>query len=102
MGKNGFCVTEAGFGSDIGMEKFFDIKCRAAKKQANAVVLVATVRALKMHGGGPAVTPGLPLKPEYTTENVNLVKQGLPNLIKHISNGNKFGVPVVVAINAHA
>lgn len=102
VGKNGFCVTEAGFGSDIGMEKFFDIKCRAAQKQPNAVVLVTTVRALKMHGGGPVVTPGIPLKSEYTTENVDLVKQGLPNLIKHISNGNKFGVPVVVAINAHA
>lgn len=68
----------------------------------DAVVLVTTVRALKMHGGGPAVTPGMPLQSEYTKENLDLVAHGLPNLIKHISNGVKFGVPVVVAINAHA
>lgn len=71
-------------------------------KVPDAVVLVTTVRALKMHGGGPAVTPGAPLKSEYTSENIDLVKQGLPNLIKHISNGVKFGVPVVVCINVHA
>lgn len=102
VGPNGFCITEAGFGSDIGMEKFFDIKCRTSQKVPDAVVLVATVRALKMHGGGPPVTPGAPLKSEYTNENIDLVKQGLPNLIKHISNGNKFGVPVIVCINVHA
>lgn len=102
VGKNGFCLTEAGFGSDIGMEKFFDIKCRTSQKVPDAVVLVTTVRALKMHGGGPAVTPGLPLQSEYTQENIDLVTLGLPNLIKHISNGVKFGVPVVVCINAHA
>lgn len=84
------------------MEKFFDIKCRSSGNIPSAVVLVATVRALKMHGGGPAVTPGAPLKPEYTEENLQLLEKGLPNLIKHIENGNKFGVPVVVAINAHA
>lgn len=99
-GSDGFVVTEAGFGSDIGMEKFFDIKCRASGQIPDAVVLVTTVRALKMHGGGPAVAPGSPLKKEYVTENLDLIKQGIPNLKKHISNGNKFGVPVVVAINS--
>lgn len=83
------------------MEKFFNIKCRASGLIPNAVVLVTTVRALKMHGGGPVVTPGAPLKPEYTQENLPLLKNGLPNLIKHISNGVKFGVPVVVGINKH-
>lgn len=102
VGENGFVLTEAGFGSDIGMEKFFNIKCRTSGKVPNAVVLVATVRALKMHGGGPAVTPGTPLKKEYTEEHLDLVKKGLPNLLKHISNGIKYGVPVVVAINAHS
>lgn len=81
------------------MEKFFDIKCRASGNVPNAVVLVTTVRALKMHGGGPAVTPGAPLKSEYTQENLELLKKGLPNLNKHISNCGKFGLPVVVAIN---
>lgn len=102
VGENGFCVTEAGFGSDIGMEKFFNIKCRTSQKQPNAIVLVTTIRALKMHGGGPAVTSGAPLKKEYTEEHIDLVQSGLPNLIKHISNGIKYGVPVVVAINVHA
>lgn len=102
VGENGFTVTEAGFGSDIGMEKFFNIKCRTSGKVPNAVVLVTTVRALKMHGGGPAVTAGTPLKKEYTEEHLDLVKSGLPNLVKHISNGVAHGVPVVVAINVHA
>lgn len=101
VGKEGYVLTEAGFGSDIGMEKFFNIKCRASGKIPNAVVLVTTVRALKMHGGGPPVTPGTPLKPEYTQENVELVEKGLCNLIKHIDNCIKFGVPVVVSINIH-
>lgn len=100
VGKDGYVVTEAGFGSDIGMEKFFNIKCRKSGKTPNAVVLVTTVRALKMHGGGPPVTPGAPLKPEYTQENLDLLKKGLVNLVKHINNGMKFNVPVVVAINA--
>lgn len=101
VGKDGYVLTEAGFGSDIGMEKFFNIKCRASGKIPNAVVLVTTVRALKMHGGGPAVTPGAPLKTEYTQENLQLVEGGLCNLIKHIENTKKFGVPVVVSINIH-
>lgn len=101
VGEKGFVVTEAGFGSDIGMEKFFNIKCRTSGKVPDAVVLVTTVRALKMHGGGPAVVAGTPLKKEYTEENIELVQKGLPNLIKHISNGVKHGVPVLVSINVH-
>lgn len=99
-GENGYVLTEGGFGSDIGMEKLLNIKCRTSGDIPNCVVLVTTIRALKMHGGGPAVTPGSPLKPEYTKENLELVKKGLPNLIKHINNGNKFGLPVVVCINS--
>ncbi|KAJ9575956.1 hypothetical protein L9F63_007183 [Diploptera punctata] len=102
VGPDGYVVTEAGFGSDIGMEKFFNIKCRYSGAKPNAVVLVASVRALKMHGGGPTVVPGIPLKPEYVHENLELLEKGLPNLIKHITNGRKFGVPVVVAINTFA
>ncbi|XP_076666632.1 pug C-1-tetrahydrofolate synthase, cytoplasmic [Andrena cerasifolii] len=102
VGPEGIVITEAGFGSDIGMEKFFDIKCRTSGHVPNAVVLVATVRALKMHGGGPPVTTGAALKKEYREENLELVRKGLPNLQKHISNGRKFGVPVIVAINVHA
>lgn len=101
VGESGFVITEAGFGSDIGMEKFFNIKCRTSGKIPDAVVLVTTVRALKMHGGGPAVTPGTPLKKEYTEENIELLQKGLPNLVKHISNGAKHGVPVLVSINVH-
>ncbi|CAH1393777.1 unnamed protein product [Nezara viridula] len=102
IGPEGFVITEAGFGSDIGMEKFFDIKCRSSQMIPNAVVLVTTIRALKMHGGGPPVVSGLPLKKEYVEENLDLVKKGIPNLLKHISNGLKFGIPVVVAINYFA
>jgi len=101
VGPKGIVITEAGFGSDIGMEKFFDIKCRTSGYVPNTVVLVATIRALKMHGGGPPVTTGAPLKKEYIEENVELVRKGLPNLRKHISNGLKYGVSVVVAINSH-
>lgn len=101
VGKDGFVLTEAGFGSDIGMEKFFNIKCRASGKIPNAIILVATVRALKMHGGGPAVVPGTPLKSEYTQENLQLLEAGLCNLVKHIENGKKFGIPVVVSVNVH-
>ncbi|KAK9310010.1 hypothetical protein QLX08_000493 [Tetragonisca angustula] len=101
VGPEGIVVTEAGFGSDIGMEKFFNIKCRTSGHVPDAVVLVATVRALKMHGGGPPVTTGAPLKKEYLEENLDLVRKGIPNLQKHISNGTKFGIPVIVAINAH-
>ncbi len=94
-----YVVTESGFGSDIGMEKFFHIKCRASGLIPNAVVLVATVRALKMHGGGPKVVAGRPLDPAYTGENLALLDAGCANLAAHIAIARKFGVPVVVAIN---
>uniref|UniRef100_A0A452RIW8 formate--tetrahydrofolate ligase n=1 Tax=Ursus americanus TaxID=9643 RepID=A0A452RIW8_URSAM len=99
VGEEGFVVTEAGFGADIGMEKFFNIKCRASGLVPNAVVLVATVRALKMHGGGPSVTAGVPLKKEYTEENIQLVADGCCNLQKQIQIAQLFGVPVIVALN---
>ena len=95
-----YVLTESGFGADIGMEKFFDIKCRYSGLIPNAVVLVATVRALKMHGGGPTVRAGAPLAPEYTEENLELLEAGLPNLEAHIENAKKFGIPVVVAVNS--
>ena len=94
-----YVVTESGFGSDIGMEKFFHIKCRASGLVPNAVVLVATVRALKMHGGGPKVVAGRPLDAAYTGENLDLLDAGCANLAAHIGIARKFGVPVVVAVN---
>ncbi|KAL9890659.1 C-1-tetrahydrofolate synthase, cytoplasmic-like [Glossina fuscipes fuscipes] len=99
VGKEGFVCTEAGFGSDIGMEKFCNIKCRSSGRYPNAMVLVATVRALKMHGGGAPVTPGAPLNKQYTEENLQLLEKGIPNLLQHITKGHNFGMPVVVAIN---
>ncbi len=95
-----YLVTESGFGADIGMEKFFDIKCRVSGLIPNAVVLVATVRALKMHGGGPKVVAGRPLDRAYIEENLALLEAGVANLEAHIRIVRKFGVPVVVAINA--
>ena len=86
-----YFVTEAGFGAELGAEKFFDIKCRMAGLRPDAVVLVASVRALKMHGGLP--------KGDLSRENVDALKSGLPNLEKHIENLKSFGVPVVVAVN---
>ncbi|MEE6493967.1 hypothetical protein FKM82_016979 [Ascaphus truei] len=100
VGPEGFVVTEAGFGADIGMEKFFNIKCRYSGLCPHVVVLVATVRALKMHGGGPTVTAGVPLPKAYTEENLELLEKGCSNLRKQIQNAILFGVPVVVAINA--
>ena len=97
-----YVVTESGFGADIGMEKFFDIKCRYSGLIPSVVVLVATVRALKMHGGGPKVVAGKPLDPAYTVENLDMLKAGLPNLQKHIQNALGFGIPVVVAVNSFA
>jgi formyltetrahydrofolate synthetase len=94
-----YVVTESGFGADIGMEKFFNIKCRYSGLIPNAVVLVATVRALKMHGGGPKVSPGAPLDKAYMEENLELLEAGLPNLGVHIKNALRFGIPVVVAVN---
>src|SRR5215216_4958967 len=97
-----YVVTESGFGADIGMEKFFDIKCRYSGLVPQVVVMVATVRALKMHGGGPKVVAGKPLAAEYTEENLDLLRKGLPNMIQHIENALKFGVNVVVAVNSFA
>jgi len=94
-----FVVTESGFGADIGMEKFFDIKCRYSGLIPNVVVMVATVRALKMHGGGPKVVAGKPLDSAYTEENLDLLRAGAVNLVHHIKNALRFGIPVVVAIN---
>ncbi|MBN2386846.1 MAG: formate--tetrahydrofolate ligase [Anaerolineales bacterium] len=95
-----YVITESGFGADIGMEKFFGVKCRYSGLVPQVVVLVATVRALKMHGGGPKVVAGKPLAPEYTEENLDLLRAGLPNLERHIKNALKYGVHVVVAVNS--
>ena len=95
-----YVVTESGFGADIGMEKFFNIKCRYSGLIPNVVVLVATVRALKMHGGGPKVMAGKPLDAAYTEENLDLLRAGLGNMKAHIKNALKFGIPVVVAVNS--
>uniref|UniRef100_A0A8C4Q328 Formate--tetrahydrofolate ligase n=1 Tax=Eptatretus burgeri TaxID=7764 RepID=A0A8C4Q328_EPTBU len=84
------------------LHKFFDIKCRASGLRPSAVVLVATVHALKMHGGGPKVTPGLPLPREYIDENVQLVQRGCCNMRKHISIARLFGLPVVLVLNEFA
>ena len=89
-----YTITEAGFGADLGAEKFFDIKCRYAGLKPDAVVLVATVRALKMHGGVP--------KTDFATPDVEAVKRGIVNLEKHIENIKQYGLPLVVAINAFA
>ena len=94
-----YVVTESGFGADMGMEKFFDIKCRVSGLKPDCVVLVATVRALKTHGGGPRVVAGRPLDSAYTEENLPLLRAGMANLEAHIATVESFGVPVVVAIN---
>ena len=94
-----YVVTESGFGADCGMEKFFDIKCRASGLQPDCVVMVATVRALKMHGGLGRVVPGKPLPPELVEENLEALAKGAVNLTANIAIAKQFGVPVVVAIN---
>ena len=99
VGKDGYVLTESGFGADIGMEKFFNIKCRYSGLVPNCVVMVATIRALKMHGGGPKVVAGQPLSHMYTEENLELLEKGCTNLVKMIQNARLFGIPVVVAIN---
>ena len=99
VGEDGYVLTESGFGADIGMEKFFDIKCRYSGLVPDAVVLVATIRALKMHGGGPAVKAGQPLDHAYTEENLELLEKGCGNMVAHIKNAKRFGIPVVVAVN---
>lgn len=97
-----YVVTESGFGADMGMEKFFDIKCRASGLIPNVVVLVATIRALKMHGGGPKVVAGKPLDKAYTSQNLELLRAGIPNMLHHIKLARKYGIPVVVAVNKFA
>lgn len=95
----GYVVTESGFDFTMGGERFFNIKCRTSGLVPDVVVVVATVRALKVHGGGPPVAAGAPLPMEYQTENIDLVRAGCVNLAKHIANAKSYGVPVVVAIN---
>lgn len=97
--KTGFVVTEAGFDFTMGGERFFNIKCRTSGLVPDVVVVVATVRALKVHGGGPAISPGAVLPQVYKEENVEVLRKGCVNLKKHIENARQYGVPVVVAIN---
>ncbi|KAL2115528.1 hypothetical protein VTJ04DRAFT_9783 [Mycothermus thermophilus] len=97
--KTGFVVTEAGFDFTMGGERFFNIKCRTSGLVPDVVVVVATIRALKVHGGGPPISPGAPLDPVYKEENVDILRKGCVNLAKHVSNARSYGVPVVVAIN---
>lgn len=97
--KTGFVVTEAGFDFTMGGERFFNIKCRTSGLVPDVVVVVATVRALKVHGGGPAISPGAALPQVYKEENVEVLRKGCVNLKKHIENARQYGVPVVVAIN---
>ena len=95
-----YVVTESGFASDMGYEKFWNIKCRCSGLKPDAVVLVATVRALKAHGGAPAVKAGLPPDPAYTTENLELLEKGCDNLLAHIDIIRRSGVQPVVCLNA--
>jgi formyltetrahydrofolate synthetase len=93
-------VTESGFGADIGYEKFWNLKCRISGLSPSAVVIVATVRALKMHGGGPPVRPGAPLSEEYTKEHLDLLEKGCENLMAHIDIVKKSGVRPIVCVNS--
>jgi formyltetrahydrofolate synthetase len=102
VGAEGYVLTESGFGADMGMEKFFNIKSRYSGLIPNCVVLVATIRALKMHGGGPKVTAGQPLHRDYTVENLGLLEKGCSNLVRMIRSARLFGIPVVVAVNRFA
>ncbi|HLE82382.1 MAG TPA: formate--tetrahydrofolate ligase, partial [Dehalococcoidia bacterium] len=92
-------VTESGFAADIGFEKFWNVKCRLSGLKPHVSVLTATIRALKMHGGGPTVTAGLPLPQEYTKENLGLLEKGLPNMLHHINTIKTAGINPVVWIN---
>jgi len=92
-------VTESGFAADIGFEKFWNVKCRYSGLKPNVSILTATIRALKMHGGGPRVSPGLPLPEEYTKENLKLLEKGLPNLLHHLAIIRRSGINPVVCIN---
>jgi formate--tetrahydrofolate ligase len=100
LATNEIVCTEAGFGADMGAEKFFDIKCRASGLKPDAAVVVATVRALKMHGGVGKIVAGKPLDPALLEENVEAVRTGAANLAKHVEIVGRYGIPAVVAINA--
>src|SRR5581483_4439431 len=91
--------TESGFAADMGFEKFWNVKCRYSGLQPHVGVLTATVRALKMHGGGPAVTPGRPIPFEYSRKRLDLLDRGLENLLHHIAIIRKSGLNPVVCIN---
>ena len=93
-------ITESGFGADIGFEKFWNVKCRISGLTPHCSVIVATIRALKMHGGGPKVVPGRPLDEAYTKENLKLVEKGCENLVAHIETVKKAGINPVVCINS--
>lgn len=95
-----YVVTESGFGADMGFEKFVNITCRSSGLRPDCVVLVATVRGLKAHSGDYQVRPGQPLDPALTSENLQALEAGMPNLCKHVENVKSFGIPVVVAVNA--
>ena len=92
-------VTESGFAADIGFEKFWNVKCRLSGLKPHVSVVVATIRALKMHGGGPAVVAGRPLPKEYTEKNIDLLEKGTANLFHHVNNVKKSGIKPVVCIN---
>lgn len=93
-------ITESGFAADIGFEKFWNVKCRISNLVPNVSVITATIRALKMHGGGPDVVPGRPLPDAYTREDLSLLESGIPNLLHHIETVKKAGIKPVVCINA--
>ncbi len=95
-----YLITESGFGADIGFEKFWNLKCRMSGLIPDAVVIVATIRALKMHGGGPAVKPGMPLSKEYAKENLGWLEEGCQNLVAHIETVKKAGVTPIVCVNS--
>mmetsp|Transcript_12955 Transcript_12955/g.12944 ORF Transcript_12955/g.12944 Transcript_12955/m.12944 type:complete len:286 (+) Transcript_12955:1035-1892(+) len=99
VGEDGYVVTEAGFGSDIGFEKFCNIKCKYSGLKPNCAVLVVTIRALKSHGGASKVTPGKSIPKEYSEENLDFVREGAKIMQKHIENVGKFGIPCVVCLN---
>ncbi|MBA4389537.1 MAG: formate--tetrahydrofolate ligase [Syntrophus sp. (in: bacteria)] len=92
-------ITESGFAADIGFEKFWNVKCRISGLKPNVSVITATIRALKMHGGGPRVAPGLPMADEYRTEDLALLERGIPNLLHHIQTVKMSGMKPVVCIN---
>jgi len=95
-----YCVTESGFAADIGFEKFWNVKCRLSGLKPHVSVLTSTIRALKMHGGGPKVVAGLPLPDAYTKEDLKLLEKGLPNMVHHINTIRTAGINPVVCINA--